>query len=297
MKLRSLIVLLLSITSTVSFGQTSDPVSNANSNKAVNDKWQPSLRPDGIIDRVQHTHYLTPWQPIREADVMWKKRVWREIDTRQKQNFAFRYPGDEYSGGGMYIEILLNAIKTGKVTAFSDERFTLPMTYEEVRQLITGDKDTSYVEDPITGQVNMIVTDKQFDPDNVTKFRIKEDWIFDRRLGRMVVRIIGISPFLDKYGEQTGVYQGSYPMFWLYYPELRESHVQYEVYNPENDLFRMTWDDFFEKRVFSSFVVKSTLNNPFQNDIRSYKDGIYRLYESENIKETLFNKEHDLWVY
>ena len=296
MKLRSLIVLLLSIT-TVAFGQTTDPNSSANSFKAVKDSWKPSLRKNGVIDRVPHNNYLTPWQPIREADVLWKKRVWREIDTRQKQNFPFRYPGDEFSGGGMYIEILLNAVKTGKVTAFTDERFTTPMSYDDVRQMITGDKDTTYSEDPVTGQVNMIVVDKQFDPDNVTKFRVKEDWIFDRRLGRMVCRILGVSPYLDKYGEQSGVYQGSYPMFWIYYPELRESHVKYEVYNTENDVFRMTWDDFFEKRMFSSFVVKSTMNNPQQNDIRSYKDGIYRLYESENLKEKIFNKEHDLWVY
>ena len=296
MKLRSLIVLLLGISS-VAFGQTTDPSSNTNSFKAVNDTWQPSLRKDGVIDRVPHNHYLTPWQPIREADVLWKKRVWREIDTRQKQNYAFRYPGDEYSGGGMYIEILLNAIKTGKVTAFTGERFTQPVDYDKIMEQLTGGKDTSYVEDPITNQIQMIITDKQFDPDNVTKFRIKEDWIFDRVLGRMVVRIIGVAPYLDKYSPESGIYQGSYPMFWIHYEELREANVKYEVYNPENDLFRMTWDDFFEKRMFSSFVVKSTINNPLQNSIKSYKDGIYRLYESENIKETLFNKEHDLWVY
>jgi gliding motility associated protien GldN len=143
----------------------------------------------------------------------------------------------------------------------------------------------------------MQISQKEFDPDNVTKFRLKEDWIFDRRVGRMVCRILGVSPYLDKYSDESGVYQGSFPMFWIYYPDIRESHNKYEVYNPENDVFRMTWDDFFEKRMFSSFVVKSTFNNPNQNDIRSYKKGIYRLYESEKIKEQIFNKEHDLWVY
>ena len=298
MKLRSLIILLLAITTSgVAFGQTTDPSSNANSNKAVNDAWQPSLRKDGVIDRVPHNNYLTPWQPIRETDVLWKKRVWREIDTRQKQNYPFRYPGDEYSGGGMYIEILLNAIKTGKVTAFNDERFTVPLSYEDIQKSIAGDPDTIYVEDAITGELTMKIITKEFNPDNVTKFRLKEDWIFDRKVGRMVCRIVGLSPYLDKISPESGLYQGSFPMFWVYYPDIRESHVKYEVYNPENDVFRMTWDDFFEKRMFSSFVVKSTFNNPAQNDIRSYKKGIYRLYESEKIKEKIFNKERDLWVY
>lgn len=274
-----------------------DPPSGPGSVKRVNDSWQPSITKDGVIDRVPHNHYLTPWQNIREADVLYKKRVWREIDTRQKQNFAMRYPGDEFSGGGLYIEIMMNAIKEGKVKAYRDDRFSVPITYDDVKQQTAGKKDTTYTEDPITGQVKMIIVEKQFNPDNVTKFRVKEDWIFDRNIGRMVCRIIGIAPYLDKYTEDGLFLQGSYPMFWLYYPELREVNVQYEVYNPENDVFRITWDDFFEKRMFSSFVTKSSINNPFQEDIRSYKQGVQALYESESIKETIFNKEHDLWVY
>lgn len=106
---------------------TMDPATAGGTANIVKDEWKPSLRKDGAIDKVEHNNYITPWQPIREADVLWKKRVWREIDTRQKQNFAFRYPGDDESGGGMYIEILVDAIKNGKVTAFTDDRFTVPM--------------------------------------------------------------------------------------------------------------------------------------------------------------------------
>jgi hypothetical protein len=39
------------------------------------------------------------------------------------------------------------------------------------------------------------------------------------------------------------------------------------------------------------------MNNPFQDDIMNLKTGIDRLNQSEEIKEKLFNKEHDLWVY
>lgn len=298
MKLNILAVLIVCMMSTVAFGQVTDPPPpKANANKAVNDKWKPSLRPNGVIDRVEHTNYLTPWQPIRETDVLWKKRVWREIDTRQKQNYAFRFPGDEYSGGGMYIEILLNALKNGTAQAFQDEDFKILVEYDEIMKTLTGGKDTTISEDPVTGQLQYIITERQFNPDDVTKFRLKEDWIFDRKLGRMVCRILGISPYKDKFSDESGEYISSYPMFWVYYPEARKQHVRYEVYNPQNDVFRMTWDDFFEKRMFSSHVVKSTFNNPLQSDIKSYKEGIYRLYESEKIKEKIFNREHDLWVY
>jgi hypothetical protein len=62
-------------------------------------------------------------------------------------------------------------------------------------------------------------------------------------------------------------------------------------------VYRINWDDFFEKRLFASYIIKSTINNPLQDDIKSLKTGIDRLNESERLREEMFNKEHDLWVY
>lgn len=279
----------------VSIAQTTDPPATGNTATIVTDAWKPSLRKDGAIDRVEHNNYVTPWQPIREADVLWKKRVWREIDTRQKQNFAFRYPGDDETGGGMYIEILMDAIKKGAVTAFQDDRFTAPMTLEDVMALVVGKPDTIVVDMPDgTSQIQII--NKSFNPDNITRYRLKEDWIFDKNLGRMVSRIIGIAPYIDRLNED-GSFRASIPMFWLYYPDIRNYNARFEVYNPENDVYRITWDDFFEKRYFASYILKSTINNPLQDDIKNYKQGVDRLVESEELREKLFNKEHDLWVY
>jgi gliding motility associated protien GldN len=271
-----------------------DP-STTSSGGYVNADWKPSLRKDGAVDMMEHNNYLTPWQPIREADVLWKKRVWMEIDTRQKQNFAFRYPGDEESGGGMYIEILIDAVKNGKVTAFRDDRFTLQMSAEEVLKSLTPHPDTEYVQQ-VDETMKMVIVNHIWDPESITKYRMKEDVIFDKNVGRMVHRIIGLAPYQDTKNED-GSYRGSKPLFWLHYEDIRPINVKYEVYNPENDMFRITWDDFFEKRHFASYILKSTIDNILQTDISNSKFGIDRLYESEAIKEKLFNKEHDLWVY
>jgi len=279
-------------------GQPPVGVGDPSSNSAggyVNSSWKPSLRKDGAVDMMEHNNYLTPWQPIREADVLWKKRVWMEIDTRQKQNFAFRYAGDEESGGGMYIEILIDAVKNGKITAFRDDRFTIQMDAEDVMKSLAPPPDTMYRE-RVDGSMEMIIVKKDWNPENITKYRFKEDVIFDKNIGRMVHRIIGISPYFDIINED-GSYRGSTSLFWLHYEDLRPINVKYEVYNPENDVYRITWDDFFEKRHFASYVLKSSFDNILQTDIQSSKKGIDRLYESEEIKERLFNKEHDLWVY
>ncbi len=188
----------------------------------------------------------------------------------------------------------MDAIKQGKITAFSDDKFTIPLTPEDVMAKVVGKPDTVYVDLP-DGTTQMKIINKGFNPDNVTKFRLKEDWIFDRNVGRMVCRILGVSPILDNYDE-NGLFRGTLPMFWLYYPDARNVHVKYEVYNPDNDVYRITWDDFFEKRLFSSYITKSSIDNPFGEDISARKKGIDKLYESELIKEKIFNKEHDAWV-
>lgn len=268
-----------------------------NSYDAVNKDWRPSLVTDGVYDRVPHINQPVAWQGIREADILWKKRVWREIDTREKQNMAFRYPGDDYTGGGYFIEIILDAVKKGKVKAYSnmDDRFTSALTKDQIMEFLIGKPDTTMVEDPITGAMTMKITQREFNPDVVTKYRIKEDWIFDRNLGRMVVRIIGVAPIQDRYNED-GSFRASQPIFWLYYPELRPMLAQYEVYNPENDVARMTWDQYFEQRMFSSRVIKTS--NPFDLTFKERgMSNMEALYEGQKEADKIFNKEHDMWVY
>ena len=74
------------------------------------------------------------------------------------------------------------------------------------------------------------------------------------------------------------------------------------MYNPKNmGQNRMTWEELFESRMFGSYIVKSTLDNPLNRFIRNVyskdSEGILRLLEGEKIKEKIFNYEQDLWSY
>lgn len=297
-RLTAIVALIVSgsFTSLAQSGTMTDRAA-AEETDAVKKDWQRSVVTDGVYDKVPHVTTVVPWQPLREADVMWKKRVWREIDVRQKMNMPFIYPGDENTGGGSFIEILIDAVKKGKAQAYSgfDDRFTTALTKDQIMEQLIGKPDTVYVENPETGIQEMRITRTEFNPNSVTKYRIKEDVIFDRNLGRKVTRIIGLAPLQDK-SNSNGEYIGTSPMFWLYYPELRNLLVQYEVFNPENDVARMTWDEYFENRFFSSYITK--ISNPFDARFQDY--GMSRmdvLLEGQKVSEELFNKEHDMWVY
>lgn len=270
------------------------------SGSGIGDSVAPSLRNDNGVDRqlVKDRVPLT-YENIREDDAVYRQRVWREIDTREKMNLPFRYAANEDNGNQRFISILYNAVQSGDITVFSgdDDRFTTPLTKQQVAQTITGGLDTVPVVD-LNGEVTGYqARQKMIEPDSIYRFRIKEEWIFDKESSRMFVRILGIAPVMRKY-TSTGMDIGDVTLFWAYYPDLRPTLAKYEVYNGNNYAGRMSWEELFESRFFSSYITKSTIDNPFDKNLREYiKDPLFRLLEGDNIKEKIFNYEQDLWSY
>jgi gliding motility associated protien GldN len=144
-----------------------------------------------------------------------------------------------------------------------------------------------------------VVTRSSFDPKSVVKLRIKEEWVFDRESSRLFCRILGIAPLKTEYYTNTTKERGTSTMFWVYYPDLRPMLAKFEVYNPKNmGQSRMTWEELFESRMFSSYIIKSTIDNAANRMIKTYiKDPILALLEGDNVKEKIFNYEQDLWSY
>jgi gliding motility associated protien GldN len=262
---------------------------------------KPSLRNDNAFDKGSLTARTPlPYEHLRWDDALFAEKVWRELDLREKMNQTFRYQAQDDNGSQIFLDILLKAVKKGEVTAWTDDRFTTPLSMDELNQKVAGGYDTADrvdINDP-SKIVARVVTLKTFDPNSVVKLRVKEEWVFDRESSRMFCRILGIAPVQTVYNE-NGKERGQTVMFWIYYPDLRPTLAKYEVYNPKNmGQSRMTWEELFESRMFSSYILKSTMDNAANKNIRQYiKDPILALLEGDNIKEKIFNFEQDLWSY
>lgn len=280
------------------------PIEVDKSASGYSDSISKSMRPDAAFDKsFINERTPLPYEHLRWDDALFAEKVWREVDLREKMNIPFRYQAQDDNGGQTFIEILLKAVKSGEVTSFSpsDDRFTTPMDSLGIQSITAGGApDTQAVRDinDPSKIVKYVVTQTSFDPNTVLKLRIKEEWVFDREASRMFVRILGIAPLKTLY-LPNGQERGQTPMFWVYYPDLRPVLARYEVYNPKNmGMGRMTWEELFESRMFSSYVIKSTLDNPGNKTIRQViKDPILALLEGDNIKERIFNYEQDLWSY
>jgi gliding motility associated protien GldN len=252
---------------------------------------------DAIRDRVP-----LPYEHLRADDAVYRHKIWREIDTREKLNLPFRYAAKENNGDQRFIMILLQAIQDNKVTVFSntDDRFTTPMTKAQVAETASG----AEVEVPIFDQNGVQTGSKkmrnEINFDSIYKFRIKEEVVFDKESSRLFFRILGIAP-VKRLVTAGGIDFGDAEMFWVYYPDMRETFAKYEVYNGKNAGARMSWEELFESRMFYGRIIKSTIDNPYDQYIKNYKglseNTILQLLEGETIKEKIFNYEQDLWSY
>ncbi len=252
---------------------------------------------DQIRDRIP-----LPYEDLRADDAVYRHKIWREIDTREKINLPFRYSADENNGNQRFISILLQAIQDSAVTVFSnvDDRFTTPMTVGEVAKVIAGDPVPVPKYDSAGNFLGNVMMRNEINLDSIYKFHIKEEVIFDKESSRLFFRILGIAP-VKRIITPQGLDIGETEVFWVYYPDMRPIFAKYEVYNGKNFGARMSWEELFESRMFYGRIIKSTIDNPYDQYIKNYKglseNTILQLFEGENIKEKIFTYEQDLWSY
>ena len=262
-----------------------------------------SLRRDAAVDDdLVKTRTPLAYEHLRADDAVYRHKIWREIDTREKLNLPFRYKAQENNGDQRFIMILLKAIQDDLVTVFSneDDRFTTPLTKAQVAEAASG----ALIDVPIFGpdgtQTGVKSMRNEINFDSIYKFRIKEEVVFDKESSRLFFRILGIAP-VKKVITAGGIDFGDAEMFWVYYPDMREIFAKYEVYNGKNAGARMSWEELFESRMFYGRIIKSTIDNPYDKFIKDYKglqeNTILQLLEGENIKDKIFNYEQDLWSY
>lgn len=252
---------------------------------------------DGFSVRMDiDSNVMVPYADVREEDVYYSKRIWREIDLRDTINSVLK------AENAKLIDILLEAVSNEELTVYSAKDTTAGKILEDNDsfRIALSAKDalgsarglTEGVADSVTGKIAE-PTLRRLRSDEFLKFRIKEDWILDIKRSIFEPRIIGLAPMKMVEGNWQ-------PVFWIYYEDVRELLSKHRLINPLNDASQLTFDDFFVRRLFTSYVVKET--NPANKNIvdilgQTDPKDPRKLLESERIKKSISDYEQSLWEY
>lgn len=256
---------------------------------------------DGAYVREHNpTRKVIAYPYLREADVMWARRIWQTIDLKQKINHPLYFPIDELENRKSLFDVMrIGLLEQGSITAYGlgptqdDDEFRYPLGQTELDSMLKP-VVLRYRENLETGEKEEVRSVEEVTSKDVVQYKLKEDWIFDKQRSERYVRIIGIAPVTLRYSE-SGEVKGKKELFWLYYPECRYIFNNYDVFNSHNNSQQMTFDQLFQMRMFQGYVVKE--DNVYNRSIDPTWKGLDALMESERIKNELFVMEHDVWHF
>jgi gliding motility associated protien GldN len=256
---------------------------------------------------------------VKDDDILWSKVVWEIIDLNQKINHPYYFPIEnkiEASRLSLY-NTLANALNN------KDRKFKMyTNSYLKQKDTISLSKINK---EKLEFYCKAIDDNIPFYPGDITHFKIKGMWFFDKLQGELKYRLLAIGPVLPislaakciNFGKISENRQrlrdnpnaevanielleptNLEPLYWLYFPEVRQVLHNAKVFNSKNGLRPISFDHLLNARRFSSVIVQE--ENMYGN--RSIKDYIpnnsfFELLEAERIKEDIRNREMDMWNY
>ena len=114
------------------------------------------------------TRQVVPLSYLREADVMWSKRIWRIIDLKEKMNLCFGLPVEKINDRQSLNDIIYDAVKEGTLTAYRDEEFMFPLTRQEFEKVGGAGVDSTQITDPDSPYLTRdTVIVREFSPANI----------------------------------------------------------------------------------------------------------------------------------
>ena len=206
---------------------------------------------------------------VDDRDVLWSKTVWEVIDLDERVNFPLYYPIDTVDIGSdrrSLYDVLIRNIKNGKIKdIYADSYFTEKREFAALR-----------------------ATMQKID---TTEFGYEQ-----YNAGEHIAPRAPDVNFIDD--ESMDQEENKVALFWVWYPAARQVLHEAKVFNQRNSAQPISFDMLLNARRFDAVIYKED-NVYGDRAIKDYisDNSLFQLLESKRIKETIRDKEQDMWSY
>lgn len=261
---------------------------------------------------IQEEEYQNPiaYGYVDDRDVLWSKTIWEIINLNERINFPYYYPtidnGFLSETRKSLFRVLYDNIAEGNITEiYSSSYFNdnEKLTFDDLgEKLEMRNLSTMGIEKSNAGEE---VTDDDYDTytiqsDKIEQYLIKGTWYFNKRLGELKYRLLGIAPVAPDVSTLSqgpeAMKDALVPLFWVWFPDARESLSNSKVFNTKNSSQPITFDHMLNSRRFNATIYKE--ENVYEDrEVKEYiyEDALRQLLESERIKSLIRDFEQDMW--
>lgn len=278
-----------------------------------------------------------PYGYVHDRDVLMGKATWEIIDLDERINFPLFYPIDTANIGKdrrSLFDVIIRGIKEGKITeVYSDSYFNTKKTLKDMTTSFTFVDTTDAGKEEINANYDLyfpkarpasvkkdkkgrIISQtpastpeaKQLDPQYINKkdltaqdisdYKIKGYWYFDKRQSELKYRLLGICPVSPE-AREIGAENPDYiELFWVYFPAARDVLHEAKAFNDRNSAMPITFDHLLNSRRFNAVIYKEE-NVYGDREIAEYlkENSQMQLIESERVKTKIRDFEQDMWNY
>lgn len=242
---------------------------------------------------------------VHDRDVLMGKTTWEIIDLSEKINFALYFPIDTANIGSdrrSLYDVLTRAMKNGKITeVYTDSYFNTKKSTQDIQASLTRIDTTDAGREQINAGNKIsdeYILRQDLSAQDVTQYKIKGYWYFDKRQSELKYRLLGICPVTPDVYTMNSEEKDYIELFWVFFPAARDVLHEAKAFNDKNSAMPVSFDQILNSRRFNAVIYKEE-NVYGDRTIEEYmKDNAQnQLLESERVKEKIRNFEQDMWNY
>lgn len=242
---------------------------------------------------------------VHDRDILMSKTTWEIIDLSEKINFPLYFPIDTANIGpdrrSLY-DVLIKGIKKGKITeVYSDSYFNTKKSFKDITASLSRIDTTDAGREQLNAGYKIspeYIVQQDITSQDVTQYKIKGVWYFDKRQSEMKYRLLGICPVTPDVYTMNTEEPDFIELFWVFFPDARETLHRATAFNEKNSSMPITFDQILNSRRFNSIIYKEE-NVYGDREIKDYmKDNAQnQLLESDRVKDKIRSFEQDMWNY